>query len=120
MSLRAASAVLVLALAACDWAPPPTPAERERARGPVKVALADRVPKRSELVCFPCHSQVVFEKGPPFPHQSIGHRGAGHCHRCHQGSAHEGRTIDRSACLSCHEADSEQLQPPSTSDTPRK
>jgi hypothetical protein len=117
---RVAGTVLVLVLAACDWAPPPTPAEVAKAKGPVKVALEDRVVKRAELVCFPCHSQVVFEKGPAFPHKSIGHRSAGHCHRCHIGSAHEGRQIDRSACLSCHEADSEELQPPSTSDTPRK
>jgi hypothetical protein len=81
---------------ACAGAPEP-------ARTPPKPrTLAERLPKRSELPCFPCHSQIVFEKGPRFAHASVGHRDAGHCHRCHLGMGHHGRDVDRTACLSCH------------------
>lgn len=83
------------------------------------LSLTDRLPKRSELACFPCHSQQKFEKGA-FPHKQVAHKNAGHCHTCHQGSAHEGRTIDRLACLTCHEEGSEELQLLSKSGTPSR
>ena len=111
------TAALGVALAGCPGlpdGPPPQAASKVR-----KVALADRLPKRSELVCFPCHSQQKFEKGP-FPHKNIAHKNAGHCHTCHMGSAHEGRTIDRTACITCHEEGSEELQLLSKSGTPHK
>ena len=69
---------------------------------PKPKTVAERLPKRSELPCCPCHSQIVFEKGPKFAHASIGHRDAGHCHRCHVGMGHHGRDIDTTACLTCH------------------
>jgi hypothetical protein len=96
---------ILLALAACS-APPP-PALVEAAPRP---SLAARVPKREELVCFPCHSHLKFEKGPPFAHGSTAHRKVGHCHVCHQGKGHEGREIDRTACLTCHGEGSEALR----------
>ena len=113
------AAALLLLLAACG-APPPQPEKR---------ALVARVPQREELPCFPCHSQVKFEKGPPFPHAKAPHKFAGHCHLCHEGMGHEGKTIDRAACLGCHEEGSPEItaglgQPsaaaPPTSDTPSK
>jgi len=84
------------------WAGCTAPQEPARTPAP-PVKLADRLPKRADLPCFPCHSHVTFEKGPAFAHASVGHRDAGHCHRCHQGLGHGGRTIDRTACLACHE-----------------
>jgi hypothetical protein len=90
-------ALPALALLACAAPPEPT------RTAPPPAKLADRLPKRTELPCFPCHSQIVFEKGPKFAHASIGHRDAGHCHRCHQGMGHQGRAIDKGACLACHE-----------------
>ena len=90
-------ALAALALIAC--ASPPEPVRTP----PPPAKLSDRLPKRSELPCFPCHSQIVFEKGPKFAHASVGHRDAGHCHLCHQGMGHKGRAIDTAACLRCHE-----------------
>ena len=112
------AAALGLALTGCPGLPEgPKPQPPSKVRK--AVSLTERLPKRSELACFPCHSQQKFEKGP-FPHKNIAHKNAGHCHTCHMGSAHEGRTIDRTACLTCHEADSEELQLLSKSDTPSK
>ncbi len=73
-------------------------------------APADKLPKRADLSCFPCHSLIKFEKGPPFAHEGPGHRTAGHCHLCHVGSGHEGRAIDRNGCLGCHEEKSDALK----------
>ena len=91
------AAALLLAVAACNPPPvaPPAPAQP----GPT---LASRVPRREDLVCFPCHSQLKFDQGPPFAHALAAHRQAGHCHVCHQGSGHEPREIDQAACLACH------------------
>ena len=90
--------LLLLAIAWAGCAGP-----QEPARPPAPPAkLSDRLPRRADLPCFPCHSQIVFEKGPNFAHASIGHRNAGHCHLCHQGMGHHGRAIDRGACLTCH------------------
>ncbi len=97
------AAALVLAVA-CS---PPPPLAVVEARPQVLVA---HLPEREELVCFPCHSHVRFEKGPPFAHGLSGHRAAGHCHVCHQGQHHEGREIDRDACLTCHGEGSPALQ----------
>ena len=94
----------MLLLAACSAAPPPPEPEKPQ------TAFVGRVPKRDELVCFPCHSHVNFSKGPPFPHDFAPHKSVGHCHVCHQGAHHEGREIDKSICLSCHEGDSAALQ----------
>jgi hypothetical protein len=89
--------------------PPPAPLVKPKVDAAV---IAARLPQRLQLPCFPCHSTVTFKKGPKFPHDNIGHRDAGHCHRCHVGSmGHGGRQIDRTACLSCHPADAEELQP---------
>ena len=111
-------AALGAALAGCPGLPEgPKPQPPSAVRK--VVAFADRLPKRSELVCFPCHSQQKFEKGP-FPHKNVAHKNAGHCHTCHMGSAHEGRTIDRTACITCHEEGSEELQLLSKSGTPGK
>ncbi len=86
--------------------PPPAPFVTPRDRA----ALAARLPQRQDLVCFPCHSQLKFEKGA-FPHKNAAHKNAGHCHLCHVGWHHdEERSIDRSACLTCHEEGSEELQ----------
>ncbi|HET9751457.1 MAG TPA: hypothetical protein VFP52_00785 [Myxococcales bacterium] len=109
------SVVLMLLAFACG-APPEQPA---RAPATAKAAV-ERLPRRSELPCFPCHSQVVFEKGPNFAHASIGHRNAGHCHLCHMGMGHHGRDIDRSACLSCHPDGPPEPELPGTSDTKDK
>lgn len=94
----AATAVL---LAACGAAPPPP-------QGPAP-ALTARLPARADLPCFPCHSQVKFEKGRRFPHALAAHQRAGHCHLCHLGAGHHGREIDREACLTCHQEGSEPL-----------
>jgi len=94
---------LLLAAAACTPPPAPPPAPKPAA------TLASRKPKREDLVCFPCHSLLKFEKGPPFPHTLAAHRAAGHCHTCHQGTGHEPREIDRAACLACHETGSPEL-----------
>ena len=91
------SALLVVAWAGCA-----APTEPARTPAPPRT-VAERLPRRGDLPCFPCHSQIVFEKGPKFAHASVGHRDAGHCHRCHQGMGHQGRAIDRTACLACHE-----------------
>ena len=91
---------MALLLLGCGRAQPPPPA------GPV---LAATLPPRSGLRCFPCHSQLKFEKGPAFPHALAAHRAAGHCHVCHLGTGHHGREIDGAACLTCHEAGSPQL-----------
>lgn len=99
-ALRSCGALLLAVglLAGCNGAVSDAMAEPAR-----EVRTIHRVPQRSELVCFPCHSQIKFEKGPPFAHASAGHRGAGHCHACHVGKGHEPRQIDREACLTCHE-----------------
>ena len=97
------AALLLFAAAACS-APPAVVEARPQA------TLASRLPQREELVCFPCHSHLKFERGPPFAHGSSAHRKAGHCHICHQGKGHEPREIDRSACLSCHDERSQALQ----------
>jgi hypothetical protein len=110
-------AALGLALAGCPGLPEAPKQAAPKARK--AVSLTDRLPKRAELVCFPCHSQQKFERGP-FPHKNVAHKGAGHCHTCHMGSAHEGRTIDRTACITCHEEGSEELQLLSKSGTPGK
>jgi hypothetical protein len=109
------SAAVMLLAFACG-APPEQPA---RPAAPAKAAV-ERLPKRSELPCFPCHSQVVFEKGGKFAHASIGHRDAGHCHLCHLGMGHHGRDIDRTACLSCHPDGAPEPELRETSDTKRK
>ncbi len=99
---------LLLLLAACgapEVAPPPFAAPHR-----TEAALAGRLPQRQDLVCFPCHSQLKFEKGPPFAHAASHHRNAGHCHVCHLGQGHEGRPIDKAACLTCHEEGSENLR----------
>lgn len=105
--------MLLLFAAACGAPEPPAPfaAPRDPA------TLAARLPKREDLVCFPCHSQLKFEKGPPFPHAKAAHKMAGHWHVCHQGSHHEGRAIDKTACLTCHEAGSEEVSILAKSDT---
>jgi hypothetical protein len=108
-------AAALLLLAGCGAPVRERPAEK---RPPV--ALAARVPQRSELVCFPCHSQVKFEHGPPFAHALAGHRGAGHCHVCHLGKGHEGREIDVDACVSCHGQRGEELGRLATSDKKSK
>jgi hypothetical protein len=104
------SVVLMLVAFACGGpegpARPPPPAK----------AAVERLPRRGDLPCFPCHSQLVFEKGPKFAHASIGHRDAGHCHRCHVGMGHHGRDIDRGACLSCHPDGAPEPELPGTSD----
>jgi hypothetical protein len=97
---RAAALALALACGAPPRAPDP---------GPQAVATA-RLPRSDELACFPCHSHLNWQKGPPFPHALAAHRAAGHCHVCHQGMHHEGRAIDRAACLSCHDQGSQELQ----------
>jgi hypothetical protein len=101
--IRAAAAAALALAAACGSAPAAQPRPEPPA---TRVA---RLPSRSELVCFPCHSHLKFEKGPPFAHGSAAHRQVGHCHVCHQGTGHEPREIDRGACLACHEAGSEPL-----------
>ena len=73
---------LLLAAAACTPPPVPPPAPKPAA------TLASRKPKREDLVCFPCHSLLKFEKGPPFPHSLAAHR---------------------AACLACHETGSPEL-----------
>lgn len=108
------SLVLLGLAVACAGAPEPVRPP------PAPKPIAERLPKRSELPCFPCHSQVVFEKGPNFAHASIGHRNAGHCHLCHMGMGHHGRDIDRSACLSCHPDGPPEPELPGTSDTKDK
>lgn len=116
------SSLLALALGVAAWGCPGLPQGASKAP-PSKVrqvvSSTDRLPKRAELACFPCHSQQKFERGP-FPHKNVAHKNAGHCHTCHQGSAHEGRTIDRTACITCHEEGSEELQVLSRSDTPSR
>lgn len=92
--IRAAAILLAVSCSA----PPPSGIVEARPQ-----VLGARLPQREELVCFPCHSHVKFEKGPRFAHGLPAHRGAGHCHVCHQGQHHEGRAIDRGACLSCHD-----------------
>lgn len=99
--MRAAAILLAIG---CSTPPPPAAVE------PARPILAARLPQREELVCFPCHSLVRFEKGPPFAHAFAAHRGAGHCHLCHQGQHHEGRAIDRGACLSCHDPKAQAWQ----------
>jgi hypothetical protein len=95
--VRACALLLLIACAGCA-------ARGEPARAPAPpVTRSDRFPRRADLPCFPCHSHLVFEKGPDFAHASAGHRNAGHCHLCHQGMGHQGRAIDRTACLACHE-----------------
>jgi hypothetical protein len=100
------------------------PGQEPPPKAPVKAtpeSLAARLPKRLELPCFPCHSTVTFKKGQRFPHDNLGHRDAGHCHRCHVGSmGHGGRSIDKTACLSCHAEDAEELQRVGTRGNPRK
>lgn len=114
------AALLLAALAACNASPlEPQAAPRSFPPLSAEKGLAARLPKRADLPCFPCHSHVKFEKGP-FPHGSIGHRDAGHCHKCHLGTGHEGHVIDRTACLSCHEEGAEELQLLSRSGTPSK
>ncbi|MFL5290369.1 MAG: hypothetical protein ACJ79U_02530, partial [Myxococcales bacterium] len=73
-----------------------------------------------DLVCFSCHSQAIFEKGPKFAHASAAHGGAGHCHVCHRGAGHEPRAIERSACLTCHGERSPELGILATDDTPSR
>jgi hypothetical protein len=117
---RLAAALCGAALMALLSGCPGVPQEPQKPAVKAKPAsFEDRLPKRADLPCFPCHSIVKFEKGP-FPHKKAPHKGAGHCHFCHMGSGHEGRSIDRSACLTCHEADSEEIQILSKSDTPSK
>ncbi len=100
------AALLMLLAAACGAPADPPPAPFVTPRDPA--TLAAKLPQRQDLVCFPCHSQLKFEKGP-FPHAKAAHKMAGHCHVCHQGSHHEGRAIDQDACLKCHEQGSEEL-----------
>jgi hypothetical protein len=102
--IRAAAALLLL-LAAAACGPPALPPPPPKP----SVSLASRVPNREDLVCFPCHSLQKFEKGPPFAHGTQAHLAAGHCHACHQGSGHEPREIDPSACLACHKEGSRAL-----------
>ena len=111
---RAALALLVLAVA-CKPALPVAQAGEPKPR-----AAASRLLRREDLVCFPCHSHVSFEKGPRFAHASAGHRGAGHCHVCHRGAGHEPRAIERSACLTCHGEQSRELEILATDDRPSK
>ena len=106
---------LVFAVSACN---PGLPAARAGERQPE--ASASRLPRREDLVCFPCHSQAIFEKGPKFAHGSTAHRGAGHCHVCHRGAGHEPRAIERSACLTCHGEQSPELGILATDDTPSR
>jgi cytochrome b subunit of formate dehydrogenase len=72
-------------------------------------ARADKLPKPTEVACFPCHSTVTWASGPAFPHAVKAHRLQGHCHTCHQGAGHEGRRIDPKACTGCHEEGSKEL-----------
>ena len=112
--------LLLAALAGCG--PPPFAQEKPRVFPPLSAGptLAARLPRRAELACFPCHSHVKFDKGP-FPHASIGHKGAGHCHRCHVGIAgHGGRAIEKNACLSCHQEEAEELKILSRSGSPSR
>jgi hypothetical protein len=97
-----AALLLVLATAACDRLPVAQAAQR-------KPPVTSRLPHREDLVCFPCHSHVKFEKGPPFAHGVAAHKTAGHCHVCHRGAGHEPREIERSACLTCHDERSREL-----------
>lgn len=102
MSPRAVpTGFFLLLMAGCAAPPPPAAPPR------VELLASSRLPKRADLVCFPCHSHVKFEKGPPFPHAPAAHRM--HCHTCHEGGGHHGQEIDRSACLSCHEEGSAEL-----------
>ena len=106
------AATLVLLVLGCGGAPSATP--------PLAAVRPPVLPRRSELTCFPCHSQLKFEKGPAFPHALAAHRAAGHCHVCHLGSGHHGRQIDGGACLTCHEAGSPQLARLASRDTTSK
>ena len=111
--MRRAAALLLAA--ACSAPPPPVAAVERKPQ-----LLAARLPQREELVCFPCHSHVRFEKGPPFAHGLMAHRNAGHCHVCHQGQHHEGRAIDRGACLTCHDEKAQAWQALARVDRKRK
>ena len=108
-------AALLLSLAACGG--PLTPPGKPAAP---RAVAARALPQRADLPCFPCHSQLKFEKGPRFPHALSAHKHAGHCHTCHVGAGHHGREIDRNACLSCHEEGSGQLGHLARSDTSGK
>ena len=110
------AAAIAIVLAGCGG-PLKPPGHMPAMRAPVAVKA---LPQRADLPCFPCHSQLKFEKGPRFPHALSAHRIAGHCHTCHVGAGHHGREIDRTACLSCHEAGSEQLAQLARSDTSGK
>ena len=103
---------LLVACGAPQAGPPPfaAPHASELTTARTPAALAARLPQRPDLVCFPCHSQLKFEKGPPFAHAASHHRNAGHCHVCHTGAGHEGRVIDRTACLTCHAEEAEELR----------
>lgn len=100
---------VLAALALCALAAGCNPFSDALGAPPPARPAAARVPQRTELVCFPCHSQLKFEKGPPFAHASAAHKAVGHCHSCHMGSGHEPREIDRAACLTCHEERSAAL-----------
>ena len=104
--MKPGALMLGLLAAACGGSPP---APREEPR-PQAVTVAAKLPRPDDLPCFPCHSLLNFEKGPPFPHARAAHKMVGHCHNCHQGAHHEGREIDKAICLTCHEQDSEALQ----------
>lgn len=108
------SIVVMMLLFACAGAPEPV------RQPPNPKTVAERLPKRTELPCFPCHSQIVFEKGPKFAHAAVGHRDAGHCHRCHVGMGHHGRDIDKGACLSCHPDGAPRPELPERSDRKRR
>jgi len=106
--VRGLALTLVLLAAACGG-PPPAALEGPKPKAE-SAAVAAKLPKPDDLPCFPCHSLLNFEKGPPFPHARAAHKMVGHCHNCHQGAHHEGRAIDKAICLTCHEQDSEALQ----------
>ena len=103
--IRASAVLLLLLLAAACSSPvlPPPPPPK------AAPALTARVPRRDDLVCFPCHSLQKFDKGPPFAHGTQAHLAVGHCHACHQGTGHEPREIDTSACRACHREGSRAL-----------
>ncbi len=93
--IRLAAALLLLA--ACGGPLPRDPEPRA-----AEPALASRLPKREELVCFECHSLVSFKKGPRFAHALPAHEKAGHCTSCHVSPGHHGNAVDRRACAACH------------------
>ena len=89
---------------------PAAPAKLAEAALHGTAAPVKRLPTPADLPCFPCHSAIKFEKGPPFAHGIEAHRTAGHCHLCHQGEGHhDGKTLDRGACLTCHAEGSKEL-----------